>query len=119
MSPACIFFKWLNTFLRYIKSSQKATATANIIYLDSRICRLCKWPALGLLCASIHYHHKAVDVSPLRLFCAQAHQPVHYRPVTRAAWEMAKQRGMSAWGKLTSCICVESVASQKDKMSLR
>ena len=42
-----------------------------MIYLDSRICRLCKWPAPGLLCASIHYHHKALDVSPLRLFCAK------------------------------------------------
>lgn len=81
------------------KRDQKATAAANIIYLDSGVCGLCKWPAPGLLCASIHYHHKALDVSPLRLFCAkhQAHQPVHYGPVTRAAWEMAKQRGMSAW----------------------
>lgn len=96
---AYILLKWTNAVFLYIKGDQKATVAANIIYLGSRICRLCKWPAPGLLCASIHYHHKAVDVSPLRLFCAkhQAHQPVHYRPVTRAAWEMAKQRGMSAW----------------------
>lgn len=94
---------------------------ANIIYLDGRICTLCQWTAAGLLCASIHYHHKAVDVSPFHLFCAKhpAHQPVHYRPETRAAREMAKWGGMPAWGKLTSCVCVESSASRRDETYLR
>lgn len=74
--------------LLHKKRDQKATATANIIYLDSRICRLCQWPAPGLLCPSIHYHHKAFDVSPLRLSCAkyQANQPFHYGPVMSGRW---------------------------------
>lgn len=50
--------------------AQKAAAAANIIYLGGRICTLCQWTAPGLLCASIHYRHKALDVSPLHLFPA-------------------------------------------------
>lgn len=100
----CIYFPLMDKhfFFLWIKREQKATAAAaNLIYLDSRICRLCKWPAPGLLCASIHYHHKALDVSPLCLFCAKHRAGGRTRlsitgSVTRAAWEMAKQRGMSA-----------------------
>lgn len=44
------------------KTVQKATVPADMIYLGGGICRLCKWPAPGPLCAVIHYHHKAVDV---------------------------------------------------------
>lgn len=48
----------------------------DIIYLGRRICRLCKWPARGLLCGFIHYRHKAVDVSPFSpLLCKARHAP--------------------------------------------
>lgn len=64
----CCFFS-LSGHLS-IERAQKAAAAANIIYLGGRICTLCQWTAPGLLCASIHYRHKALDVSPLHLFCA-------------------------------------------------
>lgn len=53
-----------------IERAQKAAVAANIIYLGGRICTLYQWTAPGLLCASIHYRHKALDVSPLHLFPA-------------------------------------------------
>lgn len=53
-----------------IERVQQAAAAANIIYLGGRICTLRQWTAPGLLCASIHYRHKALDVSPLHLFAA-------------------------------------------------
>lgn len=82
--------------------------------------RLSKWPAPGLLCASIHYHHKAVDVSPLCLFFASTvHQPAHYClwHVQPGRWPNREecQRGL----KLTSCVCLASVATQRDEMYLR
>lgn len=98
MGAAYVFFKWIHFFFLSIKTPKSHSGGQYYLFRQQNL-RLCKWPAPGLLCASIHYHHKAVDVSPLCLFCAKhgVHQPVHYRPVTRAAWEMAKQRGMSAW----------------------
>lgn len=59
MGKAYIYLKGVNAvFFTTVKETPKDTVADNIIYLDSRICRLCKWPAPGLLCASIHYHTK-------------------------------------------------------------
>lgn len=59
-----------------IEREQKAAAAANIIYLGGRIYTLCQWTAPGLLCASIHYRHKALDVSPSPSFPCAKH-PTH------------------------------------------
>lgn len=94
-----------------IEREQKATAAANIIYLGGRICTLCQWTAPGLLCASIHYRHKALDVSPLHLFPALSTRHTSSVRPLRAGGACSPgrrsngeecQRGRV---ELTSCVC--------------
>lgn len=108
-----------------IEREQKATAAANIIYLGGRICTLCQWTAPGLLCASIHYRHKALDVSPLHLFPAlSTRHTSSVRPLRAGGacspgrWSNGEecQRGRV---ELTSCVCcAESSESESERLSV-
>lgn len=51
-------------FQEHKKRDHAATAAANITYLD--FAAFVNGRLLALLCASIHYRHKALDVSPRR-----------------------------------------------------